>query len=123
MDQRENLSKKKKRYNRILIIAFVGMIAIMLVSGIVLFRGVYTALGGFASEQISLEARSTAQMFSRVAMTKLERLQYIGNILENEPSKINDILSASASWRGNGPPRLTWTILPSSERPWIVRCF
>lgn len=94
MDQRENLSKKKKKYNRILIIAFVGMIAIMLVSGIVLFRSVYTALGGFASEQISLEARSTAQMFSRVAMTKLERLQYIGKILENEPSKINDILSA-----------------------------
>ena len=94
MDQRENLSRKKKKYNRILIAAFVAMIAVMVICGLVLFRGVYSALGGFASEQISMEARSTAQMFSRVAMTKLERIQYIGKILENSPSKIDDVMTS-----------------------------
>ena len=93
MDQRENLSRKKKKYNRILIGAFIAMVGVMVLSGGLLFRSVYNALGNFASEQISLEARSTAQMFSRVAMTKVERLQYIGKILEAEPAKVREILS------------------------------
>ena len=94
MDQSENLSRKKKKYNRILVAAFIAMIVIMVLSGVVLFRSVYRALGNFASEQISLEARSTAQMFSRVAMTKVERLQYIGKIIQGDTSKINAVLSS-----------------------------
>lgn len=94
MDQSENLSRKKKKYNRILIIAIIAMIGVMVLSGGILFRSVYRALGNFASEQISLEARSTAQMFSRVAMTKVERLQYIGKIIQGDTSKINAVLSS-----------------------------